>query len=153
RRHDVPLQHVKAHGSLSNMADKDPAVAEAILVASLAVVPEVPNMVKPGTAMHRAAEAMGAPYILEVYADRAYHEDLTLVSRKQPGAVIQDPQEAAERVVRMVVHGKVITLEGTEVDLRGDTVCVHGDTPGAVAIARAVRERLEAAGEIGRAHV
>src|SRR5690606_8803813 len=128
------------------MADRHRGMAEAILEASMAVLPDVPNLVKPGTEFHQAAQAMGAPYVLELYADRAYHSDLTLVSRRVPGAVIKDPEEAAERVARMVLEGVLVSIEGEEVPVQGDSVCVHGDTPGALDIVKAVRRRLEAEG-------
>lgn len=146
RRHGVALQHIKSHGSMNNMADADRRIADAIIEASMAVWPEVPNMVKPGTHLHRAALDRGAPFVLEVFADRGYHRDLTLVSRKRPDAVIADPQMAAERAVRMVVEGKVTTVEGDDVDIQAETICVHGDTPGALEIVRAVRRALEAEG-------
>lgn len=112
----------------------------------MAVFPDVPNMVKPGTHLHHAAIERGAPFVLEVFADRAYHRDLTLVSRKVSGSVIRDPKVAAERVVRMVVEGKVTTIEGDDVDIQAQTVCVHGDNPGALEIVRAVRQGLKEAG-------
>lgn len=146
RRHSLNLQHTKSHGSMNNMADHDRRVAEAIVEAGLAVAHDVPALVKPGTLMHEAAAAKGAPFVLEVYADRAYHRDLSLVSRKVPGAVITDPEEVADRVARMVVDGKVRTIEGDDVDIQAESICVHGDTKGALDIVKAVRTRLEEEG-------
>ncbi len=140
------LQHVKAHGALYNMAVKNPALSEAIAAAVKAYDPTLILLAQPGTALLAAGEAAGLPTAREGFADRAYNPDGTLASRRLPGAVITDPEAAAERALRLVTEGKLTTLDGQEIELQVDSLCVHSDTPGAVALARAVRRRLEAAG-------
>lgn len=145
-REGVPLQHVKPHGSLNNMADKDRQVAQAIVEACRTSVPDVPLFVKPGSALHHEAMAAGLPVVMEVYADRQYHRDGTLVSRRQPHALIRDPEEAAARMVRLVTTGCVDSVEGETVSLSAQSICVHGDTPEAAAMIRRLREALVQAG-------
>jgi len=96
--------------------------------------------------MRRTAEAEGLRFAAEAFADRRYERDGTLQSRRIPGSVITDPAAAAEQAVRIARDGVVVAVDGREVRLRADTLCLHGDTPGAVAMARAVRERLESSG-------
>jgi UPF0271 protein len=96
--------------------------------------------------MRRATEAEGLRFAAEAFADRRYTAKGTLVSRRQPGAVLSDPQEAAAQAVKIAVEGRVRSVDGTEVPLRADTLCLHGDNPHAIAHARAVRQALEAAG-------
>ncbi|GEN32573.1 MULTISPECIES: LamB/YcsF family protein [Aneurinibacillus] len=146
RKHDVKIQHIKPHGNMNNMADTDRVIAEAIVDSTLMVLPGTPIFVKPGSELHKVSEAKGVPVILEIFADRAYNKDGTLVSRKIPGAVIKDPKEAAENVVRMVVEGKAKTIDGQLIDITGDSVCVHGDTQGSLEIIRHLRSELEKAG-------
>jgi len=145
-RAGVPLQHVKPHGSLNNMADRDREVAKAIVQACLAVVPEAPLFVKPGSALHEEAVAAGVPVIMEVYADRQYHRDGTLVSRRKPNALIEDPKAAAERMVKLVTTGSLATVEGETISLPAQSICVHGDTPQAPSMIRLLREALLEAG-------
>lgn len=142
RAEGVPLQHVKAHGALYNMAEKDPAVALAIAEAIKAVDPGLFMLCLANSAMTAAAEQAGIPYVEEAFADRAYNGDGTLVSRKLPGAVLHDPEIIAERVLRMVRNNTVVAADGREIPIRARTVCVHGDTPGAVAMIQAIRRRL-----------
>jgi UPF0271 protein len=146
KKHGVNVQHIKPHGQMNNMCDDNRELADAIVDSVLAVLPEVPIFVKPGTQLHQSAEAKGLPFILEIFADRAYNKDKTLVSRKLPGAVIKDPEKAAENVVRMVVDGKAQTLDGELIDIQGESICVHGDTQGSLEIIRLVRTKLEEAG-------
>jgi UPF0271 protein len=146
RKHGARLQHVKAHGSMSNMADVDPAMAEAIVDSVLCLDPDLKLFVRQGTELHHMAEKKGLPYVLEFYADRAYTREGTLVSRKVPGAVLHDPERIADKVLRMVACGKTETIDGELIDLKGDSVCVHGDTAGAVGIMKRIREKLTAAG-------
>ena len=140
------LTHVKAHGSLGNMSNDDLDLARAIGRAIKAVDPNYIFVVMPGLPTEKAGEELGLRMAREVFADRAYADSGNLLSRKIEGSVIHDPELAAERVLRMVESGEVITASGKRLPLRVDTVCVHGDTPGAVAMARAVKQRLEAAG-------
>ncbi|WP_026870920.1 LamB/YcsF family protein [Inquilinus limosus] len=140
------VTHVKAHGALSNMAMVDDALALAIGRAIKSVDPALAYMVLPGTALERAALELGLPVVREVFADRTYEDDGTLTSRKIAGSVIHDADLAAERVLRMVEEQAVTSRSGRRIPVPVDTVCVHGDTPGAVGIARRIRERLEKAG-------
>jgi len=146
RRHGVRIQHVKAHGALYNMAARDRDLAEAIVDAVLMFDEDLLLFCLPGSEMALAARERELAYANEVFADRAFTPDGRLVPRSEPGAVLHDPDQVAERVARMVLEGKVTAVDGTEVDVEADTVCVHGDTPGSVGIARAVALRLEQAG-------
>jgi UPF0271 protein len=144
------LTHVKTHGSLGNMANEDIELARAVARAIKAVSPDLIFVVMPGLATERAADEAGLAMAREIYADRAYADNGNLASRKLPGAVLHDADEAAERVLRILETGEVISVSGKRIPVKADTVCVHGDTHGAVAMARAVRARLEAAGWILR---
>lgn len=140
------LQHVKAHGALYNRAVKDAAVAEAIAAAVAAFDRRLHFLAQPGTALFAAAEAAGLPLAREGFADRAYNADGTLVSRRLPGAVITDAEVAAERALRLVIDGRVTTIDGQELELEIDSLCVHSDTPGAVAMVRTIRRRFDEVG-------
>jgi 5-oxoprolinase (ATP-hydrolysing) subunit A len=142
----VRMQHVKAHGALYNRAVKDDAAAEAIAAAVKAYDPGLAMLALPGSRLAAAAEAAGVPLAREGFVDRAYNADGTLVNRRLPGAVISDPAVAAERALRLVVDGTLIAIDGAALTLAVDSLCIHSDTPGAVAIARAVRQRFEQAG-------
>lgn len=141
-----PVTHVKAHGALSNMAATDSALALAIGRAIRVVDPQLVYVAQVGTEMERAARELGLPLAREGFADRQYQDDLTLVPRALPGAVIHDPAAAAAQAVRIVRDGEVVTRSGAVVRLAIDTICVHGDEPTAVATATAVRHALESAG-------
>lgn len=141
-----PIRHVKAHGALGNMAAEEADLALAVARAVKAVDPSLILVVMPGMETEKAADRLSLPMAREIYADRAYAESGNLLSRKLPGAVIHDAEEAARRVVQMVEEGAVVTAAGKRMWGRIDTVCVHGDTPGAVAMAGLVRGRLEQAG-------
>ncbi|WP_112322115.1 LamB/YcsF family protein [Oceanibium sediminis] len=140
------LRHLKLHGALANIASEDVEIALTCYRAALAVAPELVIMVLAGTAQERAVRQLGCRAACEIFADRAYNADCTLVDRRLPGAVIHDPDAAAARVVEMVRAGAIITPDGTHVPARIDTVCLHGDTPEAVQIAARARAALEAAG-------
>lgn len=140
------LRHVKLHGALSNMAAEDRAMARACYEAALEVQGDLILMVQAATGMERAAVELGAEYAAEIFADRAYEEDGTLLDRSKPGAVLHDGAEAAARIVAMLAEGAIITASGKRIPARIDTVCVHGDTPGAVAMARTLRAALETQG-------
>ncbi len=142
----ITLHHVKPHGALYNLAVRDAEVAHTFCRAARSIHPELPVYVPPGSCLHEEAEIMGLSIALEAFADRAYNPDGTLVDRRQRGAVIHNPAEVAERVLRMVTMGKVRAIDGTDIDLQPDTICVHGDTPGAVAICQAIAEKLVANG-------
>lgn len=139
----VPLRHVKPHGALYNLAARDIEAATAIAAAVRSVDPSLYLVGLCGSAMVAAARETGLKFVPEAFADRGYRKDGRLVSRKEHGAVLDDPEVVAERVVRMVRDGEVITVDGTGIPIDPKTVCVHGDTPGVVALLRAIRSRLE----------
>ena len=141
----VALHHVKPHGALYNMAAKDPALARAICEGIAAVDPGLPILALSGSEMIRAAAEIGLPAISEVFADRGYRPDGTLVPRGEPGAMITDPDAAAARVVRMAVEGCVTACDGSEIALCAQSVCVHGDGPSALALTEKIRTALAAA--------
>ncbi len=137
------VTHVKAHGALSNVGCVDDMTARAIASAIKAVDRELYFVVLPNTALVRAGEAAGLKLIYEVFADRAYEDDASLVSRSKPGAVLHDAKTIADRVMRMVEDRTIVSISGKTIKVNVDTVCIHGDTPGAVDIARAVRQTLD----------
>ncbi|MBI3626353.1 MAG: LamB/YcsF family protein [Candidatus Rokubacteria bacterium] len=139
------IQHVKPHGILYSMAERDEALAQAIGEAALASGGLILMTLASGK-YDATCRKMGCRVASEGFADRAYNVDGTLVSRKLPGSLITDPQKAATQAVRMAKEGRVVTLDGVEIDISVQTICCHGDTPGAEKIARAVREALEKAG-------
>ena len=140
------LTHVKPHGALSNIAMSDAAVARAIARGAKAVDPNLMFLAIAGTELQRAGETEGLQTAHEIYADRGYTDDGHLVSRSAEGAVLQDADLAAERAAAMVADGAIVSISGKKVPVGIDSICVHGDTPGAVAMARAVRAALGAAG-------
>ncbi len=140
------VRHLKLHGALANMAAEDEALARACFEAALKVDPEIILMVISGTAQARAAQALGARMAQEIFADRAYTEDGLLMDRRLPGAVIHDPQAVCGRILVMLRAGAIITAQGTQLPAQIDTICLHGDTVGALDIARALREALAQAG-------
>jgi 5-oxoprolinase (ATP-hydrolysing) subunit A len=140
------VSHVKPHGALYNMAAADPELAGAIARAIRGVDADLLFVVLPGSEMERAGRAAGLRVACEVFADRGYLDDGRLAPRGQPGALIHDPEAAARRTVEMVTTGRVRALSGRSVPVAADTICIHGDTPAAVAMARAVRGALAAAG-------
>jgi 5-oxoprolinase (ATP-hydrolysing) subunit A len=137
------VRHVKAHGSLGNMAAEDPELALAVARAIKAADPELIFVVMPGLETERAGQRLDLCLAREIYADRAYAESGNLLPRKLDGAVIHDPIVARNRVLEMVRERAIVTASGTRLPARIDSVCVHGDTPGAVAMAREVRRGLE----------
>lgn len=122
----MEIQHVKPHGAIYNMAAVDETLARAMCEAVYEVDPDIIFMGLAGSKMISAAEAVGIRAASEVFADRAYNDDGTLVSRKLPGAVIKDKDLAIRRVIRMVKEGKVETINGRDIAIRADSVCVHG---------------------------
>jgi len=141
------IVHLKPHGALYNQAARDPELARAVAVGIRRGAPGAIFVgLASSSAMRRAAEAEGLRFAAEAFADRAYEADGSLRSRRLGGAVLSDPLAAARQAVRLARDGFVTAWDGSEVPLRADTVCVHSDTPGAIAIARAVRLALEAEG-------
>lgn len=146
RARGARLTHVKPHGALSNMASADRALADVLVAACRAFDPALPVLAVAGTALEDAARADGGPAVAEVFADRACAPDGTLAPRGTPDATIEDPDAAADHVLRMVETGRVRCTDGSLRPVRAESVCVHGDGPGALRIAERVRARLEAAG-------
>ena len=140
------VRHMKLHGALSNMCSEDESLARACFEAALSVDPDIVIMVLAATPMQLAAESLGCAWAGEIFADRAYNDDGTLVDRRKPGAMIRDPSIAGPRVAAMVQAGAILSECGRHLKTRIDTVCVHGDTPEAVSLARSVRASLENAG-------
>ncbi|HYP57533.1 MAG TPA: 5-oxoprolinase subunit PxpA [Beijerinckia sp.] len=140
------ITHVKPHGALSNIAMEDLETANAIARAVKAVDRRLVFLAIAGTELERAGSAQNLPVAREIYADRAYTDEGRLVARSQPGAVLHNVEDVAARVLAMVEERAVIAVSGKRVPVGIDSICVHGDTPGAVLMAKAVRARLEAAG-------
>lgn len=140
------LTHVKPHGALYNMAATRMSLADAIARAVRDVDRHLMLFGLAGSSLVTAARALGMTAIEEVFADRRYSSDGTLVSRKERGAVIEDASAAVRQAVRMVRDGRVTAIDGTDVAVRADTICIHGDTPGAAGHARALRAALADAG-------
>ena len=147
----VRPNHVKPHGALYNMATRDQqladAIARAIVAVDLALVLFAPDK----SALARAGEAEHLRVAREVFADRNYLADGSLVPRNRRDALLHDPKESAARVMRMLREGKVQSIDNVDVDVRAETICVHGDTPGAVEFARVLRAHLEKEGVTIRA--
>lgn len=144
----ISMQHVKAHGALYNVAEKDIAAAVAIAEAIKAVDPNIYMLCLANSVMVEAAKKVGVKYVEEAFADRAYTSSGNLVPRKQAGSVIHDVDLVAERVLMMVKEKKVVSIEGADVPIQAQTICVHGDTPGAVDMIKAIRAKLDAAGVV-----
>lgn len=140
------VTHVKAHGALGNLVNDEDDFAMAMARAIKAVNPKLVFMVMPGRPSVKAAEKVGVPMVQEIFADRAYRDNGQLVMRGQPGAVIHDADVAAERILRALDDNAMISITGNKVPVKIDSICVHGDTPTAVEMARQVRQRLIAAG-------
>ena len=145
-KHGLEIQHLKAHGALYNMAGRDAALAEAICRAIKDFDPQIILLGLAGSKMLEAAEELGLRSASEVFADRAYEEDGALVSRKKPGAMIENENEAIERVIRMVTEGQVTAITGKDIRVKADSICVHGDGPKALAFTARIRAALEEKG-------
>ncbi|MEY8798743.1 LamB/YcsF family protein [Leisingera sp. XS_AS12] len=139
------VRHLKLHGALANMAAEDQAMARACYGAALSVAPEITIMVLAGTAQQAAVAELGCKAACEIFADRAYNDDATLVDRSLPDAVIHDPGTASERIVKMVQVGAIIAESGKHIPTRIVSICLHGDTPEAIELARMMRAALEIA--------
>lgn len=140
------LHHVKPHGALYNQAARDAALADAIADAVRTVDPQLALYGLAGSELLRAAERAGLRAVAEVFADRGYRADGSLVPRSQPGAHVDDVDEAVARTLRMVREGVVQAVTGEAVPLQAQTICLHGDGPHALAFARAIHAALIEAG-------
>ena len=140
----IRLQHVKPHGAMYNMAAKDEALAKAICQAIYEYDKTLILMGLAGSRMLTEAKAMGLKCAAEVFADRAYEEDGTLVARSKPGAMIHDEEKAVRRVVRMIKEGKVTAITGKDIAITADSVCVHGDSEKALAFVQKLRDAFAA---------
>jgi UPF0271 protein len=140
------VSYVKPHGALYNRAVHDEDQAAAVVAALAAYDPTLPLLGLPGSALLRHAEQAGLLTVSEAFADRGYTAAATLVPRTQPGALLDDPEAVAQRMVQMVGTGRMLSVDGVEIAVSARSICVHGDTPGAVAMAVAVRRALSDAG-------
>jgi UPF0271 protein len=141
----LKVTHLKAHGALNNMAAEDADFAMAIGRAIQAVDRNIIYVALYGTQMQKAAQKLGLPLALEGFPDRRYADDGNLATRAIPGSVLKDPKAAAEQAVRMARDGEIIALSGKRIKVKVDTLCVHGDEATGVAVARGIRQALEAA--------
>ena len=139
------VTHLKPHGALNNMAAEEMELALAIGRAIKTVDRDIIYVALAGSEMENAARELGLPLAREGFCDRLYDDDGNLTSRKVPGAVLHDPEVVKERVVNMVLNEEIVSRGGKRLKFKLDTLCVHGDEPNAVAVARAAREGLEAA--------
>jgi UPF0271 protein len=140
------VRYVKAHGALYNTMAHDRRQADDVISAMLAIDPKLVLLGLAGSPLLQWAQARGLRVVAEAFADRAYTDEGTLVSRREPGAVLHDPEQVAARMLRLVETQEIESITGRRVRLHADSICVHGDSPGAVALARAVRERLQGGG-------
>jgi len=146
RAEGTAIAYVKPHGALYNAAGRDEALARAVVEAVMAYDPALTLLCPGGGAMDRAAKDAGLPTAAEFFADRGYCADGSLVPRGQPGAVISDPELIGRRILRAVETGTVETADGASITVAIDSVCLHGDNPAAVTLARRIREALTGAG-------
>jgi 5-oxoprolinase (ATP-hydrolysing) subunit A len=140
------VRYVKPHGALYNRIVHDDDQAAAVVAAVVAYDPGLPLLGLPGSAVLRHAAQAGLHTVTEAFADRGYTAQATLVPRSQPGALLDDPGFVAERMVQMLLTGRLRSVDGVEVSVSARSICVHGDSPGAVAMAVAVRKALAEAG-------
>jgi UPF0271 protein len=141
----LKVTHLKAHGALNNMAAEDEGYAQALGRAIKAVDRNIIYVALCGTQMQRAAEKLGLPMALEGFPDRRYADDGNLAARAIPGTVLKDPKQAAEQALRMVEDGEILAMSGKRIKVKVHTLCVHGDEATGVAVARGIRQALEAA--------
>ena len=140
------VAYVKPHGALYTTAAVDEVQARAVVDAVAAYDPSLPLLGQPGSVLLRVAESAGLSVVAEAFADRGYAADGRLLPRSDPRALLHEPAEVAERVLRIASEGTLLAVDGTMIAVPARSVCTHGDTPGAVELARGVRARLEAAG-------
>ncbi|WP_433653277.1 LamB/YcsF family protein [Micromonospora zamorensis] len=136
------VRYLKPHGALYHAASTDESQAAAVVAAVTGYDPELPVLCLPGSTLAQLAVGAGLPVVAEAFADRAYLPNGALMPRGTPGAVITDPEQVAERAVRMAVERSVVAVDGTVIPCSVDSICLHGDTPGAVSAAELVRATL-----------
>ena len=146
RESGIKLQHVKLHGAMYNMAAKDADMSKIICSAVKAFNSDLIILAQASGETYKAAQSMGMRVAAEVFADRAYNEDGTLVARSRPDSMITDPEVAIKRVIRMITEGKVTAVTGKDIDIRADSVCVHGDGENALLFVETLREAFSAHG-------
>ncbi|AUI50531.1 LamB/YcsF family protein [Arthrobacter crystallopoietes] len=140
------IRYMKPHGALYNTIVHHEGHAQAVVDAVRAFGTDLPLLLLPGSLALAKAEAAGLRGVAEAFADRAYNPDGTLVSRREAGAVLHDPEVVVANMVRLAQDGEIVAVDGSVVKVQAESICVHGDTPGSVAMAAAVRTGLEAAG-------
>ena len=145
------VSYVKPHGALYNTIAHDERQGNDVITAMLEVDPSLTLLALAGSPLIERARARGLRVVAEAFADRAYNDDGSLVSRRLPGAVLHDPDEVAERMLRLVQKGELVSITGKTIRLEAGSICVHGDSPGAVEMARRVRARLTQEGVYLRA--
>ena len=143
---DKKLQHVKPHGALYNRAVNDESLAHAICEAVLEMDPELILLALAGSRWVEIAQNMGVRVAREIFADRGLTANGTLVPRSEPGAIVHDIDEVVDRSVRMVTEGRATAVTGEEIEMHAESLCLHGDTPGAVEMAKSLRKALTEAG-------
>ena len=146
KTYGVKIHHLAPHGARGNMCQGDRELARAICGVVYEIDPEIIIYYCAGAVLGEEAEKMGLRTACEIFADRAYEDDLSLRSRKLPGSMITDEEESIRRCIRMVKEGKVTSYSGKELDIKGDTLCVHGDGPKAIAFVKRIREGFEKEG-------
>ncbi len=146
KAHSVNLWHVKPHGAIYNMAGKDKNLADAIVKGIKLYDPSLKLFAQPGSMLALAGQEIGLEIVNEVFADRAYNLDGSLVSRKLPNSVLHDADVVLDRTIRMVCEGYVMTYDEQQLELNAGTVCLHGDNPAAIYLAKAIKHGLEGAG-------
>ena len=140
--HGVKIQHMKLHGAFYNMAADDPKLANAVLDGMENLDKDIIIMILSGSFMAKEAKRRGFKVAEEVFADRGYNADGTLVNRNLPGAFVKDPNQAIERVIKMIKEKKVIAVDGTEIDINADSICVHGDNSEAIEFVNKIKSSL-----------
>lgn len=148
--HGLKLQHVAPHGALGNLCQDDRDTSRAICEAVYEIDPSIMIFYCAGAVLGEEAEKMGLKTASEIFVDRAYMDDLSLVPRKMEGSMITDEEFAIERCIRMVKEGRVTSINGKELEIKGDTLCVHGDGPKAFAFVKRIREAFEQEGIVVR---
>ncbi|MGI5948721.1 LamB/YcsF family protein [Peptoniphilus sp.] len=146
KAHGRRLQHMKLHGAFYNTACNDEALANAVLDAVEEYDKDLILMVLSGSYIAKEGKKRGLRVAQEVFADRGYNEDGSLVNRSLPGAFVKDPKEAIPRVIKMIKENKVVTADGKEIDIVADSICVHGDNPQAIEFVKNIRKGLEEEG-------